>query len=149
MVKSPMQTKFLYIDGTKSLQKEVLINKVVNIASIDFSLPECIIFEMRKLGPSTYGQTIVDPRQKNRILLNIDLGLHETVFVLTHEIIHLHQITTGQLTIGKNGSLIWDHHYQVDKNRLNSLSYIEYSQLPWEIDVVKKQQVLLEKLLNF
>ena len=139
-------TQFLYIDGKPDINKELVVNNTVNIAAQYYPLPNHIIFEMRKLGHSTLGETIVDTRQKNRIKLNIDLGLKETVYVLTHEIIHLSQITTGQLTIGRNGSVIWDHGYVVDKNRLSNLSYQQYMELPWEADVVKKQQFLLEKL---
>lgn len=141
-------TNFIYVDGHPDKSKETVINKTINIASKLYTLPTIVIFEMRKLGHSVFGETIVDPRQKNRIKLNVELGISETVYVLTHELIHLHQITTGQLQIGKNGSLIWDHGYKVEKNRLENLSYSEYMQLPWEADVVKKQQVLLENLLK-
>jgi hypothetical protein len=139
-------TQFLYIDGKPNANKELVINNTISIAAEYYPLPQHIIFEMRKLGHSVFGETIVDARQKNRIKLNIDLGLRETVYVLTHEVIHLSQITTGQLAMGRNGSVIWDHGYIVDKNKLSKLSYKQYMELPWEADVVKKQQFLLEKL---
>jgi len=142
------ENKFLYIDGRFDSNKEIVLNKVVNVAKQHFKLPDKIIFEMRKLGFSTYGETIVDPRYKNRIKLNIDLGINETVYVLTHEIIHLSQITTGQLAMGRNGSYVWDFGYEIPKHKVYNLSYAEYLQLPWEADVVKKQQFFLEKLLK-
>ncbi len=142
-------TKFMYIDGKSDTNKETVLTRVVDVTSVHYTLPDIVLLEFRKLGHSTYGETVLDLRNKNKIILNIGLGIRETVYVLTHELIHLSQITTGQLALGRNGSIIWDYGYKVDKNRLNNLTYKEYCELPWEADVVKKQQFLLEKLLNF
>lgn len=143
-----MTIKFVYVDGCGDTKKELLLSKVFEFAKRYYPLPQTIIIEMRKLGKSTFGETLVDPSRKNIIKLNVDLGIKESIYVLTHELIHLSQITSGQLTVSRKSELVWDHSYKISKEKLEKLSFDEYQQLPWELDVAKKQQILLEILLK-
>lgn len=143
-----MPIKFVYVDGSGDHKKELLLTKVCELAKRYYALPKIIIIEMRKLGKSMFGETVVDPLHKNVIKLNVDLNIRESIYVLTHELIHLSQITCGQLSVSRKSELVWNHSYKISKDKLSKLSYDEYQQLPWEVDVVKKQQVLLDILLK-
>ena len=94
------------------------------------------------------GDTVLDLRLQNKIRLNSKLSVKEAVYVLSHELIHLAQIHTGQLKFNKNGNYVWNNRQYMNLAKLKTLSYSEYQQLPWEQDVVEKQQNLLENLLK-
>ncbi|NBO23203.1 hypothetical protein EBU94_07700 [bacterium] len=139
---------FKYIDGKSDTNKNRMIEKVCKFVGIYYPLPNLVTIEMRKLGKSIFGETVLNSRIKNLIKLNIELNIKDTIHVLTHELIHLSQITTGQLSISQNSELVWEHRHKVSQHQLQKMKYVDYQQLPWEQDVVKKQQFLLELLLK-
>ena len=122
---------------------EKFSEKVINLVHTIYVLPDKVEIQFENLGPNIYGMTMLDPRFPNRIRLNQDLALEEIIIPLTHELIHLHQMYTNRLRHGTGGKIFWDKTiYKVD---MLKMSYNEYQQLPWERDVIEKQ----EKLLKF
>lgn len=139
---------FIYRDGTKDSNKEMLLTKVFELAKRYYALPKHVIIEMHNLGKTMFGETLVNTHAKNTIKLNVTLDIKESIFVFTHELIHLSQIATGQLSVSNKSELVWKNTYKISKEKLSQLNYEEYEQLPWELDVAKKQQILLEVLLK-
>lgn len=127
----------------------MVVNKVCNTSKDFIELPDRLDIIVTDLDDSTHGETIVNLVHKNKIKLNHKLSLKESVFVLAHELLHISQIHRGILGIHKNGNYIWEGKQYMNLARLKQLSYNEYLQLPWEQDVVLKQQKLLKNLLNF
>ena len=107
-------------------------------------LPDNIEIQFEQMGPSVYGMTMLDPRFPNRIRINQDLSLEEYLLPLTHELLHLHQTFTNRLQSRPGGRILWDK--TVFKVNMLEMSYSEYQQLPWELDVAEKQQKLLKLL---
>jgi hypothetical protein len=109
-----------------------------------FVLPDTIEIQFEEMGPSVYGMTVLDPRFPNRIRINQDLSLEEYLLPLTHELLHLHQMYTNRLQSRPGGRILWDK--QSYKVNMMTMSYNEYQQLPWELDVAEKQQKVLKLL---
>jgi hypothetical protein len=118
--------------------------KVIDIMKKMFVLPDTIEIQFEDMGPSVYGMTVLDPRFPNRIRINQDLSLEEYLLPLTHELLHLHQMYTNRLQSRPGGRILWDK--QPYKVNMMTMSYNEYQQLPWELDVAEKQQKLLKLL---
>jgi hypothetical protein len=118
--------------------------KVIDIMKKMFVLPDTIEVQFEDMGPSVYGMTVLDPRFPNRIRINQDLSLEEYLLPLTHELLHLHQMFTNRLQSRPGGRILWDK--QPYKVNMMTMSYNEYQQLPWELDVAEKQQKLLKLL---
>lgn len=129
-------------------KREYVTNRLCNYMGYLLDLPEQIEIEFCKLGKSGYGETVLDPKYKNKIKLNCELSLKESLIVLVHELIHLEQIKQGRLAISRSGQIVWEKRlYNVlDPQKL---AYKDYENQPWEQDVAKKQQFLLEKVLNY
>jgi len=141
--------KLVYDKNTKQdKQKEVLIQQICLLASHKLVLPDKIIIIIQNLGHHVLGETLLDGKNSNKIKLNSNLGPKETIIVLSHELIHLSQITEKRLTFNKKGDYIWDNKVCCNYATIKSLDYNTYLQLPWELDVVKKQQDLLDYLLK-
>lgn len=138
--------KFRYYKGTSpDIQKEAVANNVCSVLRTHLDLPDIIEIEFVQMGPSTYGETIVDLRYPNRIRINLDLTITDIIIPIVHELIHLEQIKQGRLACNRFGDLIWEgKKYKMRK----SISHREYIQLPWEVDVVSRQTDLLNKILN-
>ncbi len=117
------------------------ILRVCQLVSEQLELPNTIQIEYKRLSDSTYGETSLNPRFKNRVTINSLLSCSELIQPLIHELIHLHQIHTKQLEIRRDGIYIWrNKKYIVDK----SLSYKQYLELPWENDVINKIKIIKE-----
>lgn len=138
--------RFHYYKGvTPDSQKEKVATYVCNQLREHLDLPETIEIEFVQLGPSNYGETIVDYRYPNRMRINLDLSLNDIVIPLVHELIHLEQIKQGRLTNNRFGDIIWENKtYKVPKNQ----SYNDYLDQPWEQDVSNKQQNVLKNLFK-
>jgi hypothetical protein len=137
------QLKLLFPKNSKNTYTiEKLLKKLVYLVDKFYTLPESIEIEFVVMDESTYGMTIVDYRFPNRIYLNYKLQLEELVVPAIHELCHLNQVYTNRLKIERK-HIVWDNiKYTNDKH----LTYQEYLDLPWEIDVAEKQQKLLEFL---
>ena len=120
-----------------------MITRICESISEYLELPDQIELEFQQMHQSMYAETALD---RNRIRLNSYLSVNDIVIPLVHELIHLHQVCKGQLTMSKKGEYVWEGQvYKVDPARM---LYSDYSKLPWEQDVAKKQQKLLDKLLK-
>ena len=140
-----MKLTFIYKGSIKPpVIYEKFSEKVINIMKGMYVLPDNIEIQFEQMGPSVYGMTMLDPRFPNRIRLNQDLSLEEYLLPLTHELLHLHQTFTNRLQSRPGGRILWDK--TVFKVNMLEMSYNEYQQLPWELDVAEKQQKLLKLL---
>lgn len=138
-----MQIKFYYPKGLFNIEKETIVKKVTETASQYLTLPKLIEIEFQHMGPSFYAETDI---VKKRITLNFDLSTNELVIPVSHELLHLEQIETGRLSKSRFGEYVWEGNvYKIDPVKI---PYVEYRQLPWELDIVKKQKILLEKVLK-
>lgn len=141
-----MKLTFIYKGSVKPPDiYEKFTDKVIKIVKTLYVLPDTIEIQFENMGDSVYGMTVLDPRFPNRIRLNQDLSLEEYLLPLTHELIHLHQMYTNRLQSRQGGRIMWDK--TLFKVNMLEMSYTEYQQLPWELDVIEKQTLLL-KLLN-
>lgn len=132
---------FVYQNKVENKNIEKLCNKVILLIDKLYSLPDTINIEFRDLGDNIYGMTMLDPRYHNTIRINYKLSYNEVVIPLCHELLHIHQMHTGSLRIGKKGVIIYKNvNYRVD---YNSLDYNSYTELPWEQEVIDWQRKLL------
>lgn len=137
--------QFRYYKGTSpDTQKEAVAKNVYNVLRAHLDLPDTIEVEFVQLGPSTYGETIVDFRYPNRLRINLDLPLNDIIIPLVHELLHLEQIKQGRLSNTRFGDIMWEgKKYKMKKN----MTYQEYMQLPWEEDVTSKQLQIVRLVL--
>lgn len=78
--------------------------------------------------------------------MNLDLSIHEIIYPIVHELIHISQMHRGQLAISRSGVFVWEGKtYKIDQAKL---TYAQYQNLPWEKDVTDRFKVLLEKILK-
>jgi hypothetical protein len=139
--------RYKFIDNPENLHKVKVIKNVVRILSSYLKLPNEIFVEFRNMGPFAYGETKLDPKSKRKIILNDSLATKEIVFPFVHELIHLDQIENKKLDVYKNGDIYWQgKKYTYDY--VKRCSYTEYTQLPWEQEVIKKQKKLLQILFE-
>lgn len=138
--------RFHYYKGVSpDNQKEKVATHVCNILRDYLDLPDVIEIEFVQLGPSTYAETIVDYRYPNKMRVNLDLSLNDIVLPIIHELLHLEQIKKKRLTNTRFGDIIWENKvYKIKK----ILSYRDYLALPWEEEVARNQQKMLEILLK-
>lgn len=138
---------YIFQDIEPNNTTKLLLSRVCNLVNETVSLPKNIEIEFRQLDKSNYAETSLNPRFSNRITINSDLHFSEMIIPLIHELIHLNQIYTGQLSKRRDGVYIWEgKQYNLSKK----MSYNEYLNLPWENDVLIRQETLrvtiLEKL---
>jgi hypothetical protein len=134
-----MQVKVFFADS----KRQRLVCKIVEQASLYLTLPDIVEVEFQKLGPSAYGETDI---VRKRITINQDLELNDIVLPLVHELIHLEQIETGRLAKSRQGQYVWDNaSYRADPR---TMLHKDYSKLPWELDVAKKQQKILDNIIK-
>ncbi len=138
--------RFYYYRGVSpDSQKEKVARYVCTRLRDYLDLPDVIEIEFIQLGPSNYGETVIDFRYPNRMRINLDLSLNDIVIPLVHELLHLEQVCQGRLTNNRFGDILWENTvYKVKK----SMPYRDYLALPWEEDVAKKQQKVLKILLQ-
>jgi hypothetical protein len=121
------------------------IIRVCELVSEQLDLPDKVQIEYKKLSDSTYGETSLNPRFRNRVTINSLLSSSELIQPLIHELIHLHQIHTNKLEIRRDGVFVWcGKKYDVNK----TLSYQEYLDLPWENDVINKIKILTKNIID-
>lgn len=137
---------FLYTGIEKNTNNEKVLIKMVNKLAQKLPLPTKFEIEFTLMKPNAYAETLINPRF-NRIKLNADLGIKESIIVLTHELIHLSQLFTKKLQYKTNNIVIWENKLY-DLTDATKLSYEEYQQLPWELDVAAREKDLLRFLLQ-
>lgn len=145
MLQNNNKLLFIYKSSVKPPSYyEKFTEKVIKIMKNLYVLPDTIEIQFEQMGPSVYGMTMLDPRFPNRIRINQDLSLEEYLLPLTHELLHLHQMFTNRLQSRPGGRIMWDK--TIYKVNMLEMSYTDYQQLPWELDVAEKQQKLLKLL---
>jgi hypothetical protein len=137
--------RFIYAGDKYDPKREKVITNIINIIRSELELPDIIEVEFSKLQESVYGEATVDTRFKNRIKLNETLSPKGCIVPTIHELIHLNQIYTGRLSGRRDGSYLWENKVYPS---VSEISYEQYRKLPWEIDVVERQQKLLHTVLS-
>ena len=139
--------KITFITSTQDDFKLQLVSNICTLVSKHIQLPDHMEVEFRCMDPSSYGETILDPRRLHkRIILNVDLDVKALFYPTIHELVHVSQMHTGKLAISRTGVFVWEKKtYPVDPLKM---SYKDYKQLPWEQDAHKQQQILGKKLLE-
>ena len=129
----------MYAGADYDEAREVIITKLCVAAPSVIQLPKDLIINFAWLGNTVHGTTAVQHRFKNRISINNMLTLEQIPAVLIHELIHVEQIHIKRLRVA-HGIYYWDGTPHSLKNTL-------YENLPWEADVVEKQQQILIDIL--
>lgn len=139
--------RFIHEENLYSIQKEQFVTSIYQKLYNLIPLPENIEIEFRCMGPSSYGETVLDPkRSTKRIVLNVDLDIKALFYPTIHELIHVSQMHTGRLAISRTGVYVWENKtYPVDPLKM---PYREYQKLPWERDAHEQQMILGKKLLE-
>ena len=139
--------RFIHEENLYSLHKEQVVSNIYLQLQNLIPLPENIEVEFRCMGPSSYGETILNPKSLHkRIVLNVDLDVKGIFHTAIHELIHVSQMHMGKLAISRTGVFVWENKtYPVDPLKM---SYNDYKKLPWEVDAYEQQQVLAKKLLE-
>lgn len=136
---------FLLSDKELDKQTKLVITRICELVYKEIDLPKEIQIEFKNLDESTYGETSLNPRYKNRLSLNKNLSLDELVKPLIHELIHIHQIHIGKLSKRRYNFYIWENKTY---NLNNTLTYQDYCNLPWELDVKEKEDIIHKKILG-
>lgn len=140
-----MNIVFHYNGNLPKRDYEVIITSFSNAVSQVIELPDTIEVCLYPLAPNINGG--IDRTKINRIGLNYNLLIQDIPLVLTHELIHVHQKHINILKFDKKHSY-W--HGVIRSNKLpEELSYEEYENLPWEVDVRNKQTEVFKQALAF
>ena len=140
-----MDIRYYYQNNQHSYKHEVIITSFAQAVAKVIELPDTIEICLYPLADNVYGG--IDVARVNRIGLNYDLPLQALPKILTHELIHVHQKHTGILNIKANGMCYW-HGIPYTNKLPEDMSYEEYNNLPWELDVVNKQQQVFNEALD-
>lgn len=139
-----MDIIFFYRNQEKSYKHEVIITSFANAISKIIELPESLEVCLYPLEHNVYGG--IDKFKLNRLGINYNVSLEALPKVLTHELIHINQKHTGKLKITQNGMCYW-YGIPYTKKLPEEMSYEEYQNLPWELDVVNRQQKIFREAL--
>jgi hypothetical protein len=138
--------RFTYQGDDYSLAREIVSTRLCESISTIIALPNEIEIRFANLGKSVYGAASLEHRFKNRIAINNTLTVREIPEVLVHELIHLHQIHIGLLSVSRTGIYSWKNK-QYKINNPKTMTVENHNQLPWEVDVAIKQQTVLSAAL--
>lgn len=127
------------------IAKELVVRKICTIINNHIKLPETVIIEFKQLENNNHAQTHFSLTHGNKIILNSTLSRKDLIIPLVHELIHLNQIHTKKLSMGKKKEYVWEGRMY----KVKDYDYTEYSELPWEVDVRKRLPELLKMLLDF
>lgn len=133
-----------YYQGKPNKEYEVIITSFSNLLSQVLDLPDTLEVCLYPLPPNVHGG--IDTVRVNRIAMNINLLPSDIPKILTHELIHVSQKHTGLLTVVK-GICHWRGIPYTNK-KPEELTYEEYENLPWEVDVRNRQESVLKQALQ-
>jgi len=96
----------------------------------------------------TYAQTKTVPIRFAKMYIRTDMSFLNILETITHELVHLKQYATGQLSkrIWKSDNRV---HYRWEKKDIGIQSDIEYKNRPYEIEAFEKQFPLVDKWTNY
>lgn len=136
---------FFYKDLSKDRHYEVLVTSFANLISEIIELPDTIEVLLYPLEPNVHGG--IDINRVNRIVMNTNLSYEEIPMILTHELIHVSQKHNGLLTMDRQGMCYWRGIPYTNK-KPEDMTYEEYENLPWEVDVRHRQTKVLTQALQ-
>lgn len=138
-----MEIKISYSrDSVKDIYKDKLIEAIISKAANFLTLPKLVRIELKKLSPNNYAETDITNKC---IVINSELDLNDILFPLVHELIHLEQIELGKLNRSRCGKYVWENQiFNIEE----SISYSDYKELPWELDVSKRHYDIVVKILQ-
>ena len=96
----------------------------------------------------TYAQTKTVPIRFAKMYIRTDMSFLNILETIAHELVHLKQYATGQLSkrIWKSDNRV---HYRWEKKDIGVQSDIEYKNRPYEIEALTKQFPLVDKWTNY
>ena len=96
----------------------------------------------------TYAQTKTIPVRFAKMYIRVDMSFLNILETITHELVHLKQYSTGQLSkrIWKSDNRV---HYRWEKKDIGVQSDMEYKDRPYEIEAFAKQFPLVEEWTNY
>lgn len=137
-----MKVRFIYQGSIWLPDQEKVALKLCECVSQVIELPSNIEIEFSDLAPNVYGETLLYGRFKNRFRISDTLSPKEIVKPIVHELIHVHQIHVGKLSVMRDGTYIWMGR-QYNTVNPNLLENVQYQQLPWEQDVNNRLDTIL------
>lgn len=137
-----MNVKVIFPKNSQpDIAKAKVAERICQAAALYIDLPDSVDIEFAAMDH--YGESVL---RFKRVKLNINLSVNELIYPLVHELIHINQLHKGKLAITRFGDCAWNGKpYKVDYEKL---SYQEYKQLPWELDVAQREKQLLVKILK-
>jgi len=139
-----VDVRFFYKGDYRSYKHEVIITSFSIAVSRIIDLPEILEVCLYPLEENVYGG--IDKMRVNRIGLNTNLSLESIPIILAHELIHVHQKHVGHLRIAHNGMCYW-HGIPITNKPPEDMTYEEYQNLPWEVDVQNRSKAILKEAL--
>ncbi len=128
------------------IAKAQVATKLCQASSMFIKLPDYIEILFVDMEDSVYGEAILSNGISRKIMINNSLSLNEIIYPITHELLHLNQLYEGRLSASRTGVYVWEGMtYKID---IHKISYTEYMNLPWEIDVLERQKTLIEQILS-
>ncbi len=128
------------------IEKAKVATSLCQAASLYIALPDNIIVELVDLGHNAYGESTLTFNKESKVRINLQLSTKEMIYPLVHELLHLNQIHEGRLSVTIFGDYVWEGKtYKLNQSKM---SYKEYTQLPWELDVTSREQQLLANILQ-
>lgn len=128
------------------IEKAKVATSLCQAASLYIALPDNIIVELVDLGHNAYGESTLTFNKESKVRINLQLSAKEMIYPLVHELLHLNQIHEGKLSVTRFGDCVWEG--KIYKLNQSKMSYKEYTQLPWELDVTSREQQLLANILQ-
>ena len=140
-----MDIQFYYKNNKPCVRREDIISRLANTISDIIELPDSIEVCVYPLDKNVYGG--IDKYCINRLALNFNLDYNSIPVILTHELIHVSQKYTKMLEIKNNGHYYW---YGIPYTKVlpEEMSYEEYRNLPWEVDVQNRETKVLQMALE-
>lgn len=135
-----MDIKFFYKNNQHSYKHEAIITSFANAIAHVLPLPDTLEVCLYDLGKNVYGG--VDRYHINRLGINYDLDFQSIPKILTHELIHVNQKHMKILEVRQNDVYYW-HGVPYTKVLPHEMSYEDYQNLPWELDVQLRQSKVL------
>lgn len=140
-----MDIRFFYQNNQRCHKREVIITSFTKLVASVIDLPEIVEVCLYPMEKNVYGG--IDMIRVNRIGINIEIPLESIPKILTHELIHVSQKHTGILKINRAGMCYW-HGTAYTKQSPKDMSYQEYLELPWEVDVQNRLDAVFKEALQ-
>lgn len=139
-----IEVSFYYQNTPRSPVHEQMIKSLANALGSLIELPNKLQVCLYPFLDNVYGG--IDQRVKNRFGINVNLSIDQIPKIVIHELIHIHQRHVGMLDI-KSGYYYW-RNIPYGNKLPEEMSYDDYKNCPWEIDVDNRVDKLLTECLE-